>query len=424
MIPFILISVLVLLIAGLPLGFSMGVIVAVYMLVTGFPISTFAQKMFEGVNVFVLLAIPLFMLAGLTLNRIGATQRIIRFCTALLGHFYGGLSHVNVAVSMIFAGMSGSSLADTSGVGSTIIPSMVKEGYSKEFSAAVTASSAIVGPIIPPSIPMLLVAGLAKLSVARLFLGGAIPGILFGLLLMLVGWIISRKRGYPKHSKASIREVVLSFKDAFLPMFTLVIILGGIFSGVFTPTEAAAVSVVYIMGLGFFVYRNLLFRHVIEDARSVARFTATIMLIVGTAKAFGFVLTLEQFQLIISKYLFTITTNTQLILVFLIIVISVMGCFMSTSPTLLLIVPMLIPMVPILKVDPIYFFCLLAIAAEAGTVTPPVGLTLFLTAKIAGVSPEKTFVAMIPFLAMLFVVVFAAIFFPPLITWLPNFVYG
>lgn len=413
-------GLIVLLVLGFPIGVSMGIVSVYYLIKEGIPLEIAIQQMYQGTNVFVLLAIPLFMVASNLMNYGAITERLINFCDSLLGHIRGGLAQVNVLVSMIFAGMSGSALADTAGIGGVLIPEMIKQGYDKDFTVAVTATSSVIGPIIPPSIPMVLTAAMAGVSVGKMFLGGAIPGILFTVLQMVLVAIISVKRQYPVSKRAPFAQMWRDFKRAIVPLLMPVILLGGIFSGIFTPTEGASVAVTYALVLGFLIYRAITWENIKTLSLEVALHTAVTMFIVAMAQLYGWVLTRERLPQYIFSLMTRISQNPQTLLVIVVFGLVGVGCFMSTTPTLMLTIPILIPIAKGLGFDPLHFFVVVTLAACLGTITPPVGLTLYLAASIAKIPVEKTLKMMIPFGATLIVVTIIAIYFPPLVTWLPN----
>ncbi|MGI6034463.1 MAG: TRAP transporter large permease [Limnochordia bacterium] len=413
-------GLIALLVLGFPIGISMGIVSIYYLIREGIPLEIAIQQMYQGTNVFVLLAIPLFMVASSLMNHGTITDRLVNLCDSFLGHIRGGLAHVNVLVSMIFAGMSGSALADTAGIGGVLIPEMIKQGYDKDFTVAVTATSSVIGPIIPPSIPMVLTAAMAGVSVGKMFLGGAIPGILFTVLQMVLVAIISVKRQYPVSKRAPLAKMWRDFKRAIVPLLMPVILLGGIFTGIFTPTEAASVAVTYALVLGLVIYRTISWENIRSLSLEVALHTAVIMFIVAMAQLYGWVLTRERLPQYIFSLMTRISQNPQTLLVIVVFGLVGVGCFMSTTPTLMLTIPILIPIARGLGFDPLHFFVVVTMAACLGTITPPVGLTLYLAASIAKMPVEKTLKMMIPFGATLIVVTIIAIYFPPLVTWLPN----
>lgn len=421
-----------LLIAGLLLVMSTGIPIAVAMLILGciyliwqqMPFMVVAQFMTEGSMIYVLIAIPLYLFAAALMNEAGISHRIIRMCNAAVGHFRGGLAMVNVLASMIFAGMSGEAVADTAGVGSVMIPAMEEEGYDKSFSSAVTVSSAVIGPIIPPSVPMILCAALASTSVGRMFLGGMIPGILFGILLMAVSYAISVGRNYPTHPKAGPGEFWKAFKESVLGLLTIVIILGGIFTGIFTPVEAAGIAVIYAFLVGWLVYGTLDLRKLPAIALQVAQTTGVIMFIIALAKFYNFILTREQIPQKVIAFLMSVSDNPVVILVIITLGLFVIGCFLSTTPALMLTVPVLLPLVTQAGYDLVHFFVIVTLALLLGTLTPPVGINLYLVSSISGVSMLKLLKELLPFYAVLVAIIFLALFFPWIVLGPANLVYG
>jgi tripartite ATP-independent transporter DctM subunit len=413
-----------LLLISVPVGISLGLVCSIYVIITGIPISIIAQQFLQGISSFILIAIPLFMFASQVMNSSKVTEKLLNMSNSFFGHITGSLAQVNVFMSMIFAGMSGSSLADTAGIGKALIPSMIKEGYDKDFSAAITAASAVCGPIIPPSIPMVITGSIAGMSVAKLFLGGAIPGVLFGILLLIYSYIISLKKGYPKHNKATLKEIIVSVKAAFLPLLMPLILLGGIFSGIFTATEAASVAVGYGLFLAVLIYRNLNWKKFLDVVYDVFMQTASIMFVVGAANVYGYILTREKIPQLISQSLLSITANETLILLFIVIAVLIIGCFLSATPTLMLTLPMVIPMMGQFGFDRLHFFVIVTVAACMGTITPPVGLNLYVASSIADAPIEKTIIAILPMIGILLFVTILLIFFPSLVTYLPCLLLG
>lgn len=413
-----------LMLTGLPVAIAMLMIGAGYLYWQKIPFMVLPQFMTEGSMVYVLIAIPLYLFAGAIMNESGMSHRIIRLCNALVGHWRGGLALVNVLASMLFAGMSGEAVADTAGLGSVIIPAMEKEGYDKDFSAAVTVSSAVIGPIIPPSVPMILCAALATTSVGRMFLGGMIPGILFGILLMVVSYIISCRRKYPTHPKASRQELLTALKESVLGLLTIVIILGGIFSGMFTPIEAAGIAVVYAFLLGWLVYRALPLRRLPDIAIEVARTTGVIMFIIALAKFYNFILTREQIPQQIIQFLMGLSSNPTVIMVIVTLGLFVIGCFLSTTPALMLVVPVLLPLVSQAGYNLVHFFVVVTLALLLGTLTPPVGINLYLVSTISGVPTMKLLKELIPFYIVLVAVILLALFVPWIVLAPGILIYG
>lgn len=424
MITFLIAGLFLIMLTGLPIALAMVIVGGIYLIWQEMPLMVMAQFMTEGAMIYVLIAIPLYLFAAALMNEGGMSHRIIRLCNAMVGHFRGGLALVNVLASMIFAGMSGEAVADTAGVGSVLIPAMEKEGYDLEFSAAVTVSSAVIGPIIPPSVAMIICAALASTSVGRMFLGGAIPGILFGLLLMALSYAISIRRNYPTHPRATKKELWSAIKDASLGLFTIVIILGGIFSGIFTPIEAAGVAVVYSFLVGWLVYRSIDFKKLPSIALDVAKNTGVIMFIIALAKFYNFILTREQIPQQVIGILMGLSDNPMVVMVIITMGLFVVGCFLSTTPALMLVVPVLLPMVSVAGYDLIHFFVVVTLALLLGTLTPPVGINLYLVATISGVSTMRLIKELVPFYLVLIAVILLALFVPWIVTAPGNLIFG
>ncbi len=409
---------------GLPVAFAMLIIGGGYLIWQDIPLMLIPQFMTEGAMIYVLIAIPLYLFAGAIMNEAGMSHRIIRLCNAVVGHWRGGLALVNVLSSMLFAGMSGEAVADTAGVGSVMIPAMEQDGYDTEFSAAVTVSSAVIGPIIPPSVPMILCAALASTSVGRMFIGGMIPGILFGVFLMVVVYIISYKRSYPTHQKATRKELWVAFKDSILGLFTIVIILGGIFTGIFTPIEAAGVAVVYSFLLGWLVYRAISLRRLPEIALEVTKTTGVIMFIIALAKFYSFILTREQIPQHVIQFLMGLSNDPTVIMVIITLGLFIIGCFLSTTPALMLVVPVLLPLVSEAGYDLVHFFVVVTLALLLGTLTPPVGINLYLVSTISGVPAVRLLRELIPFYLVLIFVILLTLFVPWIVLAPGAFIYG
>ena len=416
-----LVGVLLLLVfLGFPVCFSIALTSLLYMLKEGMILVTIPQRMVAGIDTFVFLAVPFFILTGNLMNTGGVTKRIFRFANSLVGFIPGGLGHANVVASIIFAGMSGAAIADAGGLGTIEIEAMKKQGYDPEFSAAVTAASSTIGPIFPPSIPMILFGAMAGVSVGKLFLAGAVPGILMGIALMMMIYIYSKARKYPVSSKLDFQEMSGSFREAILPLFTPVIILGGILLGVFTPTEAAIVAAAYSFVLGFLVYREIRLADIPKILLKTALTTTVVLFIISTSSIYGWLLCNEQVPQTVAKTLFTITENTQLILLILVGFLLAIGCFIETAAALIILVPVLTPLVTNLGIDPVHFGLVMVFALMVGLCTPPVGIVLYTISDIANIKFERVVSATLPFLFPLFIVLLLVTFFPQLSLFLPN----
>jgi tripartite ATP-independent transporter DctM subunit len=416
--------VLVLMVAffatGMPVAFAMGVASLVYMLVQGsLPLISIPQRMLNGADNFPLLAIPFFMLAGSLMDNGGVTRRLVNFSSALVGHITGGLAHVVVVANMIMAGMSGSAVADASGTGSILIPSMQRKGYPADFSAAIVGAAATIGPIIPPSIPMVIFASIANVSTARLFVGGVIPGILMGVYLMIVAYVVAKRRGYGREMRRSFRELWHAFRDAIPPLLAPVIILGGILGGVFTPTEAAVVTTVYAFFLGLW-YRELRLQDLPRILTNVLVTTAVIMFIVAGSSLVGWLLAIEQVPQTLMSGFLSISTNKWIILAILNFFLLILGCLMDSIPILIILVPVLSPLILRLGIDPIHFGVVMVLNLMIGLLTPPVGMLMYVVCSIAKVSIKDFTRECWPMMLALIVVLAMITFYPPLVVWLPN----
>ena len=388
------------------------------------PIIVMVQRMVIGIDSFVLLAIPLFILTGKLMNAGGITDRLFSFARGLVGHVRGGLGQANVIASMIFSGMSGSAVADAGGLGTIEIKAMTDQGYPKEFSGAITIASSVIGPVIPPSIPMVLYGALAEVSVGRLFMGGIIPGILVGISLMILVYTMSIKRNYPRDKRISFKEFLIRFEKAFLPTLTPVIILGGIISGIFTPTEAAAVAAVYAFALSFFVYRTLKIKNIPKILLDTMVTTAIVTFIISNASSFSYLLILGDISGKLVNALTAITMNRYVMLLILNIVLLFFGCVMEAGVALILLVPILVPLLNIVGIDLVHFGVVMTLNLMIGVATPPIGMSLFVVSQISNMKIEDLMRSILPFLIPLIIVLFIITYVPILVTWIPNLVFG
>ncbi|MGE4282448.1 MAG: TRAP transporter large permease [Clostridia bacterium] len=406
---------------GVPIAISLGFGTVIAVLVTGkYDAVATIHRMIAGVDSYILLAIPFFILAGQLMNTGGITRKIFRFASSLVGHIPGGLGHANIVASIIFAGMSGSAVADAGGLGQVEMDAMTKEGYDADFSAAVTAASATIGPIIPPSIPMVVYGAAAEVSIGALFLGGFLPGLLLAAACMILVYVISVKRGYPKKERLEWKEVWVSFKGAFLSLLTPVIIIGGILGGIFTPTEAAVIAAVYSFFLGFILYKEITLEDLGQILINTVVSTATVILIIGGAAAFSWVIAMEGVPQKVASFLLSVTSNPYIIILLLNIVFLVLGMFMESLSILLITVPFLMPLINQLGLSPVHMGVVIVLNLMIGLSTPPVGMSLFVCAKIANVKLEKLYKAMIPFLVPLIVVLAMVSYFPDTVLLLPR----
>jgi len=388
------------------------------------PMIVMVQRMVAGLDSFVLLAIPLFILTGNLMNTGGITDRLFSFARGLVGHFRGGLGQANIIASMIFSGMSGSAVADAGGLGAIEIKAMNDQGYPKGFSGAVTIASSVIGPVIPPSIPMVLYGALANVSVGRLFMGGIIPGVLVGISLMILVYMMSVKHNYPRDKRISFKEFLIRFEKAFLAALTPVIILGGIISGIFTPTEAAAVAAIYAFALSFFVYRTIKIKDIPKILLDTMITTAVVTFIISNASSFSYLLLLGDISDKLLNALTAITMNRYVMLMILNIVLLFFGCVMEAGVALILLVPILVPLLNIVGIDLVHFGVVITLNLMIGVATPPIGMSLFVVSQISDMKVEDLMRSILPFLIPLIIVLFIITYIPILVTWIPNLVFG
>ncbi|MFB4158943.1 TRAP transporter large permease [Geomicrobium sp. JSM 1781026] len=411
---------LLLIALGIPIAFSLGISSLIYLLVAGVPLTVIPQTMFAGIDSFVMLAIPAFILAGNLMNAGGITNRIIDFANAVVGRIRGGLALTNVASSLGFAGISGTALSDTASIGSVMIPAMKKQGYGSGFSAAVTSISSTVGPMLPPSLPMIIIGTLASISIGDLFLAGAIPGLLLAIGFLIVTYIISVKRQYPKGEKQSLSTIGKTFLGAFWALIMVVIILWGILGGYFTPTEAAVVCVIYAFLVGKFVYRELNLKLVPSIIKNTLISTASILLLVGFANTFGWILVSEGVPLVIADGILSITENPIFVILLIILLLLVLGMFMETIAALVILFPVLLPVATSIGMDPIHFGVVMVLALMIGLSTPPVGVCLFVASSFAKVPITVTVRELLPFFAVAILVLLIVAYVPQLSLFLPG----
>ena len=378
------------------------------------------QTMFKSYNAFVLLAVPFFLLAANLMNAAGITDRLIRLARAMVGHLPGGLGHVNVVVSMFFAGISGSSTADAAGIGSLLIPQMKKEGFTSSFAVAVTACSAVMGVIIPPSILMVVWGGLMSVSIGGLFLAGVIPGILIGLAQMVVVYIYARRHGMGLHDRATLVEFAQAFLGAFLALMTPVIIVGGIVSGFFTPTEASVVAALYALALGLIIFRTLGAVKVATVLYDTGRFAAIALFCIGTASAFGFILAYFKVPAALVEYVEAMNLGVTEMGVAVAISFLVIGCFIDAIPAIIILGTVLWPVTQAVGMHPIHFAIIGVISLAFGLVTPPYGLCLLIACAIGRISVRHAMRDVVMILGPMLAILGLVIVFPSISLWLPR----
>jgi len=419
----IIIIFLTLLALGVPIGVTLGFagMSGLYLMGSGISLFSMAPlQYFSGLDMFTLMAMPFFILAGELMNSGGITTRLVRFSNILAGNLQGGLAHANIIASVFFAGLTGAAVSDTAAIGTMLIPAMAKDGYDLDFSAAVTAASSIIGPTIPPSNMMVLYGSLMNVSIAGLFAAGFIPGLLLAGMLMVMSAYISHKRGYPRGKKTTIKEKIVGIKDAIIPLLMPVIILGGILSGLFTPTEAAAVAVLYAVIIGFFVLKTVKVKDVPPMLIKTARITGVVFLIIGAASILSWVLAINQIPEAIAKFLLATTGNPQLILLMILILMLIVGMFMDIAAALIILGPILHPIAVNIGMDPIHFGMIMVLSLNIALMTPPVGACLFVACSISKLSLAQLSKAIWPFIIVEVVTLFIVAYVPAISLTLPR----
>ena len=411
---------------GVPVAVSMGLTAVLTFVFLGqeFVLTMVAQRMYSSTTAFTLLAIPFFILAGNLMNTGGITRRVFRFALALVGHFRGGLGHVNVVASMIFSGMSGAAVADAAGLGLVEMEAMTKAGYSPRFSAAITAASSTIGPVVPPSIPFVIYGSITGVSVGKLFLAGCTPGVLMGIAMMIGVYIVSRRRNYPKESMASFKELVNSAEEASLALGTPVIIIGGILGGIFTPTEAAVVASVYALFLGLVVYRELTVRDLPRVLWDTLMHTLRVMFIISAAGFFGWLLIHQRIPEQVITGLTALTGSKWGLLMVIIFILLVLGCFLEGIAVLVITIPVFMPLIALYGINDVQFGVIMTLCSMLGLLTPPVGMSLYAVSSISGVPIGPLTREMWPYLLGIFLVLLIMTFFPNFSLWLPNLLMG
>ncbi|WP_339862240.1 TRAP transporter large permease [Thalassospira alkalitolerans] len=417
-------SLFVLMLLRVPIAFALGLSSVGYVLLAGLPPVVLMHNMINGMNSFPLLAIPFFILAGALMNAAGITSRIFGFARSLVGWTHGGLGHVNVGASVIFSGMSGAAVADAGGLGAIEIRAMREAGYDDDFSVGVTAASSTIGPIIPPSLPLVIYGVMASVSIGKLFVAGIIPGLLMAVSLMAMVWWYSSRRNYPRDVAFRLSNVWRTFVSAFLPLMTPVIIVGGIVSGAFTPTEAAVCAAAYALFLGTVVYRTVDLQSFVRVSMETIETTASVIMIVGAATVFAWILTSNQAAAHFAEFLLGLTDNKYLILFLIMMVVLVVGMFMETIAAISILVPVLLPVSVQLGIDPIHLGIIVILNLMIGLLTPPVGMVLFILSKVSDVPFEKCVTATLPFLIPLILVLILLTYVPAITLYLPDLLYG
>ena len=416
------ITLLLLIFIGVPIAFAIGLSSVLYIFIFfgASQLSIVAQRMVAGIDSFSLLALPLFILAGGIMAEGDVTRRLLDFARALVGWVAGGLAMVVVFGSMLFGALSGSGTADVAAIGSVVLPAMKENKYDMDFSAALLGCSGALATIIPPSLVLIVLGVVTETSIGKLFLGGIIPGIITGACLMGYAYLFSIKKGYPKDEVFSISNVWITFKSAFLPLFTGVIIIGGILGGVFTATEAAAVAVGYVFILAAFVYRKLTFNRLVYVFIETAEVTSIILLVISSASLFGWVVASEQIPQALVKLFLSISDNYYVLLILINLLLLILGIFMETLAIIIIVVPVLLPIVEIMQMDLVHFGVMLCLNLAVGANTPPVGIDLLTACRIAGTRLEDASKRVGYLIVAMLLALVLVMLVPNIVTFLPN----
>jgi len=421
MITALLIAFVLLAAAGVPIAVGMGIAVILTMaFFTPLPTIGAMQRMITGVDSFVLISIPFFMLTGRLMNVGGITTRLFAFARSLVGPIRGGMAHANVLANMILAGMSGSAVADAGGMGVVVIKAMQSQGYRKELAAAITVAASTIGPIIPPSIPMVIYGAMAEVSVGKLFLGGFVPGVLMGLSLMGLIAFWSRRERLPADQPYHLREIWKAFREAFLSLLTPIILIGGILSGIFTPTEASAVAAVYAFVLSFFILRTVKVADIPGIIVDTFVTTAVVTFIISTTSGFSYLLIIGKIGTLLVESTLALTHNPYVVLLIVNVALLILGCLMEAGVLLILLTPILVPLMKSLGVDLVHFGLIMVLNLMIGVATPPVGMCLFVVSEANNIKLERLMREVIPWCVPLILVLFLITYIPGLVMWVPN----
>lgn len=410
------------LIIGIPIAFVLGLVPLLYLIFfRGIPLVAIASRLYGGIDNYTLLALPFFILAGNLMNNTGITRDLVNLSRLLVGRMRGALAQVNIIASVFFAGLTGAAVADTAALGSILIPAMVEEGYSREYSAAVTCTSSIIGPIIPPSIIMVIYASVTGESVGALFMGGFIPGLLIAASLMILAYYYAVKYNHPKRTeRIETREAILIIARSMVALFVPVIIIGGILTGMFTPTEAAAIACFYAFLAGIFYYHTLTIKNIVDSLINAGIVSATILFIISTCQVFGMVLTLERIPEHIAQVMTAAIPNKYIFLLVANVLFFFMGMIMETGASVILLAPILLPVATSFGIHPLHFALVMLVNLNVGLATPPVGVCLFTVTPIAKVPLERIIPKAMPFVAAEMVAVLVLTYVPDLVLFLPR----
>lgn len=424
----VLILVLILLVAliaaGAPIYVALGLSSLVYFFSEGIASLAAVHTIINGLNSFTLIAVPFFILAGHLMNASGFTDRIFAFARAMIGWAPGGLGHVNIGASVVFAGMSGAAVADAGGLGAVEIKAMRDAGYDRGFSVGVTAASSTIGPIIPPSLPLIIYGVVAEVSIGQLFAAGLIPGLLMAVALMVMVHWMAKRRGYRREAAFNVRTALSAAKGALLPLLAPVIVVGGIVFGIFTPTEAAIAAVTYTTLVGVVIYRTLNWRAILDAMLATIETTAAVLMIVASAALFAWVLTANQVADGLAAGLLAMTDNQTAVLLMIMVLVFAVGFFMETIAAITILAPLVLPVSAAVGIDPVHLGIVFVLNLMIGLLTPPVGMVLYVLAKVSKTPFEECVRATLPFLVPLVGVLLLLVFVPDLALWLPGLLYG
>lgn len=407
---------------GMPISFALGIVSLFAIITRGYPLPVIVQKMFSGIDSYSLIAVPLFIFAGDLMGKGGISKRLVKFSNVLVGHLPSGLAMVAIVACMFFAAVTGSAIAASAAIGGMLIPEMIKEGYDKSFAASLMATGGSIGPIIPPSIPLLIYGTLVNVSIAKLFIGGIIPGIAMGVALMIYSYFVGKKRNYKSSMarRASFKEILKNMQSAILALLMPIIIIGGIMTGIFTPTEAGAIAVIFAFVVGKFIYKDLKWSDLPETLKRSAITNGIILFVLCNARVFMWYLTIEQIPQKLAEIMVASIHSKYVLLAVMNVILLFAGTFIDTISNIVIFVPLFLPIVQLFGIDLIHFGVVVAVNLTIGMCTPPLGVCIFTTASIAKISISDMFRDLYPQIAILLIVLFIITYIPSSVLLLAN----